>query len=101
MGPIAGLTSSAQSPPPAAPSENAIALTKKAFAAGERLSYDASFGRLHIGHGTMLLEGPDTLRGRTTWRAIFTISGGTFFFRVRDSTVIWFDTTTLFSLRSV
>jgi hypothetical protein len=101
MGPIAGLTSSAQSPPPAAPSENAIAPKKAAFAAGERLSYDASFGRLHIGHGTMLLEGPDTLRGRTAWRAIFTISGGTFFFRVRDSTVSWFDTTTLVSLRFV
>ena len=91
----------AQSPPPAAPSVNAMALNKKAFAPGERLSYDASFGRLHIGHGMMLLAGPDTVRGRTAWRAIFTISGGTFFFRVRDSTVSWFDTTTLVSLRFV
>ena len=99
MAPVAAVTLSAQSPPSAAPSENAIARNKAAFAAGERLSYDASFGRLHIGHGTMLLDGTDTVRGRTAWRAIFTISGGTFFFRVRDSTVSWFDTTSLVSLR--
>jgi hypothetical protein len=101
MAPVAAVTLSAQSPPSAAPSENAIARNKAAFAPGERLSYDASFGRLHIGHGTMLLDGTDTVRGRTTWRATFTISGGTFFFRVRDSTVSWFDTTTLSSLRFV
>lgn len=49
----------------------------------------------------MLLAGTDTIRGHTAWRAVFTISGGTFFFRVRDSTVSWFDTTTLSSLRFV
>jgi hypothetical protein len=49
----------------------------------------------------MLLAGPDTIRGHTAWRAIFTISGGTFFFHVRDSTVSWFDTATLSSLRFV
>jgi hypothetical protein len=99
MAPVAAVTLSAQSPPSALPSEKVIAGNKAAFAAGERLSYDASFGRLHIGHGTMLLDGTDTVRGRTAWRAIFTISGGTFFFRVRDSTVSWFDTTSLVSLR--
>jgi hypothetical protein len=49
----------------------------------------------------MLLAGNDTIRGHTAWRAIFTISGGTFFFRVRDSTVSWFDTASLSSLRFV
>ena len=49
----------------------------------------------------MLLAGTDTIRGHTAWRAIFTISGGTLFFRVRDSTVSWFDTATLSSLRFV
>ena len=49
----------------------------------------------------MLLAGTDTVRCLTAWRAIFTISGGTFFFRVRDSTVSWFDTATLSSLRFV
>lgn len=101
MGSLVTATLSAQSPASAAPRENATALNKTAFAAGERLSYDASFGHLHVGHGTMLLAGTDTVRGHAAWRAIFTLSGGTFFFHVRDSTVSWFDTATMSSLRFV
>jgi hypothetical protein len=101
MVPLAALALFAQSPPLAAPREKPIPLERTAFAGGERLEYDVSFGRLHVGHGMMLLTGTDTVRGRTTWRAVFTISGGTFFFRVRDSTVSWFDTATLSSLRFV
>src|SRR5207237_4726275 len=71
------VTSSAQTSRSAPPSESSIALNKGAFAAGERLTYDVRFGRLHVGHGTMLLAGTDTVRGHTAWRAIFTISGGT------------------------
>jgi hypothetical protein len=84
-----------------APATPEVLPSETPFVAGERLSYDVSFGRLHVGHGTMLLAGPDTIRGRTAWRAIFTISGGTFFFRVRDSTVSWFDTASFSSLRFV
>jgi hypothetical protein len=98
---IAAVTLSAQSPLPAATSEKAIALDSGAFAAGERLTYDVTFGFLHVGHGTMLLAGIDTVRGRPAWRAVFTISGGTLFFKVRDSTVSWFDTASLSSLRFV
>jgi len=85
----------------AAPATPEVLPSETSFVAGERLSYDVSFGRLHVGHGTMLLAGPDTIRGRIAWRAIFTISGGTFFFRVRDSTVSWFDTASFVSLRFV
>ncbi|HEY8851736.1 MAG TPA: DUF3108 domain-containing protein [Gemmatimonadaceae bacterium] len=92
---------SAQSPLSSAPSDDPIAVNRGAFAPGERLSYDVSFGHLHVGHGTMLLGGPDTIRGHAAWRATFTIAGGTFFFHVRDSTVSWFDTATLSSLRFV
>jgi hypothetical protein len=49
----------------------------------------------------MLLAGIDTVRGHIAWRAVFTISGGTLFFKVRDSTVSWFNTATLSSLRFV
>jgi Protein of unknown function (DUF3108) len=91
----------AQSPVTAAPSERAIALNTGAFAAGERLTYSVTFGFLHVGHGAMLLAGIDTVRGHIAWRAIFTISGGTLFFKVRDSTVSWIDTATLSSLRFV
>jgi len=91
----------AQSPESAAPRKGEFAPNRAAFASGERLSYDASFGHLHAGHGMMLLAGTDTIRGHTAWRAIFTLSGGTFFFHVRDTTVSWFDTATLSSLRFV
>ncbi len=101
LGVIAAVALSAQSPPPATPSEGAMTLNKGGFAAGERLNYEVRFGPLHVGHGTMLLAGIDTVRGHTAWRAVFTISGGTLFFHVRDSTVSWFDRTTLSSLRFV
>ena len=78
-----------------------MATKNGAFSVGERLTYDVRFGPLHVGHGTMLLAGIDTVRGHIAWRAVFTISGGTLFFKVRDSTVSWFDTATLVSLRFV
>jgi hypothetical protein len=92
---------SAQSRLSPAPQESPAAPNNRPFAPGERLTYDVSFGRLHVGSGTMLLAGPDTIRDHTAWRAIFTIAGGILFFHVRDSTVSWFDTTTLSSLRFV
>jgi Protein of unknown function (DUF3108) len=98
---IAAVALSAQSPPPAAPTEKAIARDSGAFAAGELLTYDVTFGFLHVGHGAMLLAEIDTVRGHAAWRAVFTISGGTLFFKVRDSTVSWFDTATISSLRFV
>jgi len=98
LAPIVAGAPSEQSP---ASQETHAAPNKRAFASGERLTYDVSFGRLHVGSGTMLLAGPDTIRGHTAWRAIFTIEGGMFFFHVRDSTVSWFDTATLSSLRFV
>jgi hypothetical protein len=97
---VAGAPSAQSRLSPAA-LETHAAPDKSSFAPGERLTYDVSFGHLHVGSGTMLLAGPDTIRGHTAWRAIFTIAGGTFFFHVRDSTVSWFDTATLSSLRFV
>src|SRR5438552_8673838 len=85
----------------AAHNDSGIALKPGAFSVGERLTYDVRFGPLHVGHGTMLLAGIDTVRGHIAWRAVFTISGGTLFFKVRDSTVSWFDTATLVSLQFV
>jgi hypothetical protein len=100
IAPVAGAPS-AQSVLSPAQQEIEAARNNRAFASGERLTYDVSFGHLHVGSGTMLLAGPDTIRGHTAWRAIFTIAGGTFFFHVRDSTVSWFDTATLNSVRFV
>ena len=71
------------------------------FAIGERLQYSVSFGRLHVGSATMLLIGRDTTRGRVTWNAMFSVSGGFSFFSVHDSTVSWFEPLTFNSLRFV
>src|SRR5450756_936119 len=65
LGTVAAIAMSAQSRPAPAPGEGVVSLNKGAFAAGERLSYAVSFGRLHVGRGTMLLAGTDTIRGHT------------------------------------
>lgn len=69
------------------------------FRAGEKFAYDVSFGIIRVGHGTIELSGLDTVRGRLAWRATLTITGGLPLYRVRDSTVSWFDVQTLASLR--
>jgi hypothetical protein len=63
------------------------------FGVGERLEYAVSFGRLHVGSGEMSLLGVDTLDGHPLWHALLAVSGGVPLFRVRDSTMSWFDST--------
>lgn len=69
--------------------------------AGEKLTYDASFGIFRIGRGTIELSGFDTVRTRLAWRATLTVNGGPPLYKVRDSTVSWFDVRTFASLRYV
>jgi hypothetical protein len=69
------------------------------FSAGERLEYRVSFGKMHVGSGSMALWGPDTVRGQHAWRASFTIAGGLWPVKVRDSLTSWFDSLTFTSLR--
>ena len=71
------------------------------FRAGEKFTYDASFGIIRVGRGTIELTGFDTVRTRLAWRATLTVSGGPPLYKVRDSTVSWFDVRTLSSLRYV
>ena len=71
------------------------------FRAGEKFTYDASFGFIRVGQGTIELTGFDTVRSRLAWRATMTVSGGPPLYKVRDSTVSWFDIRTLSSLRYV
>src|SRR5437868_2367386 len=100
LGVVAIVASSAQFPVAAA-SRSPMPVGVRSFSAGDRPNYVVRFGPLHVGRGMMLLAGVDTVRGCAAWRAVFTISGGTFFFRVRDSTISWFDTATFVSLRFV
>ena len=71
------------------------------FRAGEKFTYDASFGIIRVGNGTIELNGFDTVRNRVAWRATMTVHGGPPLYKVRDSTVSWFDVRTLSSLRYV
>ncbi len=71
------------------------------FRAGEKFTYDASFGIIRVGRGTIELNGFDTVRHRLAWRATLTVTGGPPLYKVRDSTVSWFDVRTLSSLRYV
>ena len=71
------------------------------FRAGEKFTYDASFGFIRVGRGTIELTGFDTVRSRVAWRATLTVNGGPPLYKVRDSTISWFDVHTLSSLRYV
>lgn len=69
------------------------------FLEGESLVYDLKFGALRIGTGRMRVLGVDTVREREAWHVRFTVSGGTFFYKVNDVYESWMDVTTLNSLR--
>jgi hypothetical protein len=88
-----------------APHETRVAVTpathRPVFADGETLSYDVSFGKVHVGSGEMRFMGRDTVRGNELWSAMLMISGGISKFSVRDTTRSWFDSVTFNSYRFV
>ncbi len=71
------------------------------FAVGERATYDVKFGAVKVGNGRMEVVGIEDVRGRDAWRTVFTIQGGTFFYKVNDRYESWIDTQTFESLRFV
>lgn len=81
---------------PASAQEGAVRVP---FGVGERLEYDVRFGRLHVGSGSMEVADIETVRGREAWHTVFTVRGGTFFYRVNDVNESWIDRRTLNSLR--
>lgn len=66
---------------------------------GERLDYDVRFGPLKVGRARMEVTGIDTVRGLDAWHTVFTVRGGTFFYRVNDVLESWIDTSHFASLR--
>ncbi|HUX33015.1 MAG TPA: DUF3108 domain-containing protein [Gemmatimonadaceae bacterium] len=66
---------------------------------GERLDYDVRFGPLKVGRARMEVTGIDTVRGIDAWHTVFTVRGGTFFYRVNDVLESWIDTSHFASLR--
>ncbi|HKO15958.1 MAG TPA: DUF3108 domain-containing protein [Gemmatimonadaceae bacterium] len=71
------------------------------FGVGERLEYQVKFGFLPVGSGAMEVAGIDSVRGRSTWHTVFTVKGGTVFFKVNDRLESWMDVHSLSSLRHV
>lgn len=82
----------------------AMAQTRAAvpWAVGEQLEYDLKFGAISAGSGRMDVVGIEKVRGRTTWRLRFSVSGGIpLFYRVHDVYDSWLDVETLNSVRFV
>ena len=69
------------------------------YGVGERLEYDVKFGKIKVGSGAMEVAGVQDVRGRETWHTVFTVKGGTFFYRVNDKYESWIDRRTGNSLR--
>jgi len=71
------------------------------FAVGENLSYEVRFGSLKVGDARMQVVGVENIRGQDAWHTVFTVRGGTFFYKVDDRTESWIDRDTFSSLRFV
>ena len=71
------------------------------WAAGERLVFDVRFGPVKVGTSTMEVSEVTNIRGRPAYHTLFTVRGGTFFYKVNDALHSWIDTATLSSLRFV
>jgi hypothetical protein len=69
------------------------------FGVGERLEYDVKFGAVRVGNGAMEVVGTETIRGRTTWHTVFSVRGGTLFYKVHDRYESWFDVASFSSMR--
>lgn len=93
----------AQGAPPAAGTAAATAPERAPvpFLAGEDLAYDVRFGAIRVGSGRMRVLGIENIRDRMAWHVRFTVSGGTFFYKVNDVYESWMDVVTLNSLRYV
>ena len=72
---------------------------KVPFGVGEQAQYEVKFGPVTMGSGTMEVASVDMVRGHETYRTIFRVKGGPFFFKVDDRLESWIDTHTLSSLR--
>lgn len=69
------------------------------FELGESLTYDVRFGAIKVGTGRMRVLGREDVRGREAWHVRFSVSGGTFFYKVNDVYESWMDVISLNSLR--
>ena len=71
------------------------------FAVGERLTYDAYFGPLKAGEGTMEVLGREDVRGVDTWHTRFQIKGGIPIYKVDTMLESWISTSCFHSMRFI
>jgi hypothetical protein len=71
------------------------------FEVGERLTYDAYFGPLRAGEGSMEVVAREGVRGREAWHVRFHVEGGVPFYKVNDVLESWIDVRCFHSLRFV
>jgi hypothetical protein len=69
------------------------------FAVGERLTYDAYFGPIKAGVGTMEVVGREDVRGIDTWHTRFHVKGGIPLYRVETMLESWISTECFHSVR--
>ena len=68
------------------------------FGPGEKSIFEVRFSGVRVGGGSLEVVGIESVRGRDAYHTMFTVKGGTFFYRVNDSYESWIDTQTLNSL---
>ncbi len=74
-------------------------LAEVPFGVGERLQYRVKFGPLEVGEARMEVAGIDTVAGHPTYHMLFTMAGGTFFYKMDDKQESWLDVYRLASRR--
>jgi hypothetical protein len=101
---LAALTSVFAAPPQTsrvAVDTPGTALVTVPFGPGEQMVYDVRFGAVRVGTGSMEVAGIERVRGVRTWRTVFTVQGGTVFYKVNDRMESWMDMRDLSSLRFI
>jgi hypothetical protein len=95
---LAAAHTRAQSTPESLAPHSPVAIP---FGPGERKVYDVRFGPVRVGTGSMEVRDMTAIRGRRAYHTVFTVRGGTFFYKVNDVVQSWMDAQTLASLRFV
>jgi hypothetical protein len=72
---------------------------RTALTVGERLTYDVKFGFLKVGSAKLEVADIQSVRGRDAWHTVFTLRGGTAFYKVDDRFESWIDASSFASLR--
>jgi hypothetical protein len=76
-----------------------VALAKRPFKVGERLTYSVRVGPLGRGSAVAAIMNVDTIRGTVVYHSTFKVDGSLLFFGVNDLYESWFDPNTFTSLR--